>query len=133
MSNITDEVIDLDVLRPSRRTIKLSGKSIDVSFIPCGINFEIDALMKELSKIDPVKAVESDTDECKQAFNLGIKICSTFCSHSYPEMTSEWFYEHTSSGQILVFVNAVKQALVQAYKGIGEHSKNGEAAQVMEE
>ena len=38
-------VIDLDILRPEQKLVKLGGHEIDLSFIPCGITFEIDQIV----------------------------------------------------------------------------------------
>ena len=45
------KVIDLDILRPDSKLIKLGGKEIDVSFIPCGITFELDSIVQQLLKV----------------------------------------------------------------------------------
>ena len=47
------EVVDLDILRPAPRMIKLGGHKIDLSFVPCGITFDIDKISRRLVEIGP--------------------------------------------------------------------------------
>lgn len=116
------DVIDLDILRPSRKILKLNGKEIDVSFIPTAITFDIDKMLGELRKI-PRKEIEKGGEECKKAFDLSIKVCSTFTENSYPEMNYEWFRKNTNPQQINVFIKAIEMALIDSYKGVSEYGK----------
>ena len=116
-------VIDLDILRPESRVVKIGGKEIDVSFIPCGITFDLDAIVQELVKLDPQK-VKDDPVEMKRAFNLGIKLCAVFCQHKYPEMDEQWFMLNSNSQQVNAFTNAIQTALYESYAGVKAHSKN---------
>lgn len=116
-------IIDLDVLRPEPRIIKIGGREIDVSFIPAGITFDLDAVARELVTLDKEK-VESDPSEMKHAFMLGVRICSIFCTRKYPDMTEEWFLDNASSDQVTAFANAIQGSLFKVYNEIGEHSKN---------
>lgn len=117
------KIIDLDILRPEPQIIKIGGKEIDVSFIPCGITFELDAIVKELVLIDRDK-VQEDRDEMEKAFNLGVRLCSTFCKIKYPEMDEDWFVKNTTSEQVTGFANEIQKSLMKAYGEIGRHSKN---------
>jgi hypothetical protein len=117
------KVIDLDILRPEPRVVKIGGKEIDVSFIPCGITFDLDAIVQELVKIKPEK-IKSDPKEMRRAFDLGIKLCSVFCQHKYPEMDEQWFLDNASSTQVNGFTSAIQTALYESYAGVTAHSKN---------
>ena len=121
-----ENVIDLDVLRPEKKIVKLNGKEIDVSFIPCAITFDLDELVKKLQKLDQ-KKLEHDVVEQKKAFDITIKMCSIYCKWKYPEMTEEWFRENTSPGQLYSFSTVIRTSLIAAYAGIEEYGKNGEA------
>lgn len=112
-------VVDLDVLKPEPRIVKIGGKSIDVSFIPCGITFSIDQIIRKLSKVKP-EEIETTSD----AFDLTVELCATFVAHEYPEMDEAWFRKNTSAGQIKMFAEAVKDALMASYRGIEEYGKN---------
>lgn len=121
------QIQDLDILRPSPKFIRIGGKDIDVSFIPCGITFEIDLIVNQLRMLD-VEKITNDSSEIKKAFDLSIKLCSAFCSWKNPEMDCNWFYENTSPNQIEAFSNAIKEALVLAYAGTETEAKNLKAA-----
>jgi len=111
------KVEDLDVLRPEPRMVRLGGKDIDVSFIPCGITFDIDRIIQQLNGIDQ-KSIMDGGESTRKALDLSIDLCVTFCSHKYPEMDREWFDSNVDSIQIERFVNSVREALLRAYAGI---------------
>lgn len=117
------KIIDLDLLRPDSKIVKIGGKEIDVSFIPCGITFDLDDIVKDLMNLDQDK-VKTNRKEMEKAFNLAVKLCAVFCSYKYPDMDEAWFREHTSPEQINGFSSAIQSSLVDIYSGITEHSKN---------
>lgn len=117
---------DLDVLRPESKFVKINGKQIDVSFIPCGITFDIDSIMQELGSMTQ-KEIESEPEKTKKAFDLSVKLCATFCEHNYPELNEKWFRNNTDALQIKAFADAIKTALTKAYAGIESYPKNAEA------
>jgi hypothetical protein len=116
-------VIDLDILRPAKKLVKIGGREIDISFIPCGITFDLDKIVRELVNLD-TKKIQSDEKEMKHAFDLGIRLCAVFCSHKFPEMNEAWFLENASADQINAFTQAIQAALMESYEGVGRHSKN---------
>jgi|WetSurMetagenome_2_1015567.scaffolds.fasta_scaffold319748_2 hypothetical protein len=120
------DVIDLDVLRPQKRVLKLNSKEIDISFIPCAITWDVDQLVNEINGIivDNKEAVLEGGEYTKKVFDLSIKLCSLFCEHKYPDMNEKWFRDEVDPVQIKVFVDAIKDALNNSYKGIGVGSKN---------
>ena len=122
MSNI----VDLDILRPESRNVKLNGKVFDVSFVPTGCTFEIDSIIRELQGITLKKGKEltDDSDATKKAFDLTIRLCVAFVSHKCPEMDADWFMKSTSPQQVKVFAEAIKEALVSSYAGVEAYSKN---------
>jgi len=117
------KIIDLDILRPTPQIIKIGGKEIDVSFIPCGITFDLDLIVQELMGLDQDK-IRTNREEMERAFGLGIKLCSVFCKVKYPELDETWFRLNTSAEQINAFSKAIQASLNRIYAGITEHSKN---------
>jgi hypothetical protein len=117
------KVIDLDTLRPEPQIVKIGGREIDVSFVPCGITFELDDIVQQLVKLD-AKKVQGDREEMRRAFGLGVKLCAIFCEHKYPDMNEAWFLENCQPDQINGFTGAVQAALVRSYQGVGDHAKN---------
>ena len=117
------KVIDLDILRPEPQFVKIGGREIDISFIPCGIHFDVSAVIQELMALDQVK-LSSDIVEMKNAFGLSVKLCAIFCQHLHKDMTEEWFYDNATTNQINDFVNALAGSLLATNKGIEAHAKN---------
>lgn len=117
------KVENLDILRPEPKMIQIGGKDIDVSFIPCGITFDVDTIIQELQGMSQEELLVNK-DMAKRAFDLSIKLCSVFCSHNHPELDEEWFFNNTDANQIKVFSMAIKDALVHAYAGVESNSKN---------
>jgi hypothetical protein len=115
------KVKDLDVLRPEPKLVKLGDREIDVSFIPCGITFDIDQIIQKLNKLDREK-LQAGGDETRIALDLSIQLCSTFCSRKYPEMDKLWFEENVSTLQIEAFASEIQGALIRAYAGIPKDS-----------
>jgi hypothetical protein len=121
------KVLDLDVLRPQSKIIKLAGNEIDVSFIPCAITWDIDKIIVELASIGQEKLL-ANGPETKRAFELSVQLCVVFCEHSFPEMDYEWFMKNTDANIIKEFSESIKDALTRAYSGIRTDGKNLKAA-----
>lgn len=118
-----EEIIDLDILRPKIKKVKLAGKILDISYIPCGVTFEIDGIIREMGTLD-VSKLDRDTKETKRGFDLTLKLCSTYASIQYPEMTEEWFRKNCSAEQLNVLVTSIRNALTESYKGVEQYGKN---------
>lgn len=119
-------VQDLDVLRPEKRVVKLGGKQIDVSFIPLGITFDLEDIIRQLGELDQ-KELASGGPAARKAFDLTIKLCSAFCTLKNPEMDEQWFRENVDSIQLQALATEIRGALSRAYAGLDP--KNAEAAQ----
>jgi hypothetical protein len=117
------KVLDLDILRPAPAMVKLGGKTHDVSYIPCGITFDIDQIVRELSTIKESEVGVSD-EETKKAFDLTIRLCVAFVQYKYPEMDDKWFLDNVSPNQVRAFADAIKTALIKSYEGLDEYGKN---------
>jgi len=116
------KVIDLDILRPEPQIVKIGGKEIDVSFIPCGVTFDIYPIAQELGTISA--DAENDQDALRRAFDLGVALCAVFCKYQYPELNEEWFKYNATVQQIEAFSQAISSALVRTNEGIKRQSKN---------
>lgn len=117
------KIEDLDVLRPEARIVRIGGKDIDVSYVPCGITFEIDSITQELSKID-IEEVRKNGPDARKAFDLAIDLCAAFCSHRHPEMDRAWFLDNVDALQVQAFAAAIKEALMLSYAGTGGTTAN---------
>mgnify|MGYP003998430157 FL=1 len=135
-----DNVLDLDVLRPKPRNVRIGGKVIDVSFVPCGITFDVDELVSKLR--DVVAVIEDETglkgeaaalgsgnsEGTHEAFDIGVKLCAVFASVQYPEMDEDWFMANTSPVQVGGFSEAIQEALLSSFAGVEAHQKKAPAA-----
>ncbi|HON97041.1 MAG TPA: hypothetical protein PK222_02150 [Bacteroidales bacterium] len=122
MDKETEGIVDLDILKPPKKIIKLGGVQIDVSFVPCGITWEIDSLVRKLSEYDENKL--KDEKSSKEALDIIIKLCSTFASFKNPELSEKWFRENVEMPQINAFVSLIKEALIRSYAGVEQYGKN---------
>ena len=117
------EVLDLDILRPTPKNIRLGGKEIDVSFIPCGITFEVDKIIRKMQGYDP-KKLEEGGEETLSAFESTLDLCVLFCSVDNPELDKKWFQRNTSPAQVQLMAEAIRDSLLASYNTIEAHSKN---------
>ena len=122
MDKETEGIVDLDILKPPKKIIKVGGVQIDVSFVPCGITWEIDSLVRKLSEYDENKL--KDEKSSKEALDIIIKLCSTFASFKNPELSEKWFRENVEMPQINAFVSLIKEALIRSYAGVEQYGKN---------
>ena len=118
-----NDIVDLDVIRPKAKLIKLGGKEIDVSFIPCGITFDIDQLMQELAKFQ-IDDVKEGKDIARRAFEITVELCVLFCSVKYPELNKKWFMDNADAVQIQRFAETIKDTLAKSYAAVEEYGKN---------
>ena len=121
------EVLDLDLLRPEQKIIKLGGKEIDVSFIPCGITFEVDRITREIGALDFEK-VQEGGDETEKAFKLSMQLCAVFCQINNPEMDEAWFKRHANPQQVNALVTEIKSTLYKGYEQVQGYQGNAPAA-----
>ena len=124
------EVLDLDVLRPQKRIVKLGGHEIDVSYIPLGITFDVDEVIKELAPLNGVD-LQKGGEPARKALKLACKLCALFCSVKYPELDEEWFQTQATPEQVIAFSDVVKDTLFRSYEGVEEYSGNQEAAKTI--
>lgn len=118
-----DDVLDLDIIRPKTKKVKLAGKTIDVSFVPCGITFEVDEIVRKMANLDPNK-IETDVAEARKGFDLAIDLCVAFASIQNPEFTKSWFLKNCSPAQLNGLADVIKVALYDSYKGLEQYGKN---------
>ena len=115
-------VIDLDILRPDQRFIKIRNKQIDISFIPCAITFDIDEIVSKMARLDMNK-VKQGGDEARKAFDLSLELCAAFCKWKHPDLDAKWLRENTNVWQITKFADEVKRLLTEAYAGAESYGK----------
>jgi len=127
-----DNVVDLDVLRPKPVIVIIGGHEIDISFMPAGIVFDVDAIQKKLEALDQTE-LEKGGEVAQEAFELTVEMCSLFCTMRHPELTKSWFLKNCDPNQIDVLANMVRDALQRSYEGSEAYQKNQQAARVTSE
>ena len=117
------EVLDLDILKPEKRIVKIAGKEIDASFVPVAITWQVDKLVREL--VDLGTNVEKKDEEKyqKRALDLSCELCAAF-SYKHAELDKDWWMENASPQQVEAFVGVIKTALEQAYAGVEAYRGN---------
>ena len=123
------EIIDLDVLRPQQVVVELAGKQIDVSYIPVGITFDVDAIVQKMVGYTE-EMVQAGGDAAREALDLSIRLCSVFCSVKYPELDEEWFRTNVSSGQLQRLAQVISETLMSSYNDMEGYQKNVETVKV---
>ena len=123
------EIIDLDVLRPQQVVVELAGKQIDVSYIPVGITFDVDAIVQKMVGYTE-EMVQAGGDAAREALDLSIRLCSVFCSVKYSELDEEWFRTNVSSGQLQRLAQVISETLMSSYNDMEGYQKNVETVQV---
>jgi hypothetical protein len=120
-----ENVLDLDILKPDPRIVKLRGVEIDISFIPVGITFEVDEIVKQMVGLDQ-EALTEGRGDVKGAIDMAIRLCSMFCTVKNPELSEEWFREYVTAGQLMSLAEAIKDTLQESYKGVEEYSSQSQ-------
>lgn len=118
-----DNILDLDILRPKPQKVKLAGHTIDVSFIPVGITFDIDEIVNELAKYDE-EALRKGGEEARKAFDLAVRMCALFCSVHHEEMDEDWFRANVSPQQVNALAEVLKDTLTKSYEGVEGYQGN---------
>jgi len=122
------DVLDLDVLRPEKRIVRIGGHDIDVSFVPLAITWDVDELVRELMQYGDQEEVAKDAEKTKAVLKLSCKLCAVFSSWQYPELDEKWFENNMDAAQLNMFVPKIQETLERSYNGIEAYQKNGEAA-----
>jgi hypothetical protein len=107
---MTNEIIDLDVLRPPERLIKLGGKTYDIGFIPIGVALDIDRHRNELAEYG-TKPIEPGSKESVEASKLTLKIISKILSSQGEDMPEEWLAKNVTTGQAVALTEIIYKTL----------------------
>ena len=113
-------VYDLDILRPSAEYVLLTGKKIDISFIPSGMALDIMNLQDEMRKLtdtpEKLKKIEEGGEEATRSFEIAAELCAAITSNQYPEMDKEWLLKNTDVIQIKALMDHVTKAVFKSLK-----------------
>jgi hypothetical protein len=119
---------DLDILRPEPSIVILGKEEVDLSFIPNGITFEVDSLLRQINDVaGSTEELIKDEDRQKKAFDLSIDLCVLFCSRKHPRLNKEFFMDECVPIQVRAIVDNIRIALNDSYKAVEKYGKNLEA------
>lgn len=119
---------DLDILRPEPSIVILGKEEVDLSFIPNGITFEVDSLLRQINDVaGNVEELINDEDKQKKAFDLSIDLCVLFCSRKHPRLNKVFFLDECIPIQVRAIVDDIRIALNESYKAVEKYGKNLEA------
>ena len=112
MSTTAPEVLDLDVILPPKRTVKLAGKEIDVSAVPART---VLGIIREREKL---------REGSEESLDLLLDYTAQVCAGSFPGQTDkevrEWLVENTRDVDQLL--RLIEFALEPLRTGAGEAS-----------
>lgn len=100
------KILDLDKFVPPSRTLKLAGKTIDVSVIPAAVSLglvEKSGLLREMEKTQDPALID-------EVINICIKIMRP----SFPEVSKDWLLENCSLDQFQMLIAFVLEPLMSA-------------------
>ena len=110
------EILDLDLLRPDPKVIKLGGKEIDVSFIPCGITFDVDRITREISELG-IEAIKKGGEHERKAWD---DIDSLEEEYQYARSDAA---EAVEAGDRKGALRVMREWNAEANRRIGEYNK----------
>lgn len=127
-------VKNLDLLKPEAHSVELMGKVIDLSFMPCGIVFDINDVVKELTEISQGKETEllKGGDIARKSFELTVKLCALVTEPQCPELTSEYLQKHLSIRQMEALAGEITNLLSRELEAVGGDAEGKNAETVKE-
>jgi len=118
MADRTPRVQDLDILRPPPEYVRLSGKDIDISFVPAGVALEMMVLQDQLDELadtpEKIERLQNNRELALRMFDVQAEYCAKLTSAQYPEMDKAWLLRNTSVRQLKILINQVTRAVMQS-------------------
>jgi hypothetical protein len=119
---------DFDILAPPKRTAKIGGEEVDVTFIPARAALEF----INFSKKHDVKKLEALTEENLDLDILGdtLDIVALVCQRTNKKITKDWLLDNSDMATLMAFVQyvfaSINKTNVEAEDNAGEggESKN---------
>jgi len=109
---MSEEIIDLDVISPPKRLIKIKGREIDISVIPFKISLELMKHSNEFSKLGEMIKDESINDESQGGYvatqlETMFTVTKDILKNADPAITDEWIDKNISSNQAILLINRI--------------------------
>ena len=127
-------VKNLDLLKPEAHSVELMGKVIDLSFMPCGIVFDISDVVNELAQLtaDKTDELSEGGNVAREAFELTVKLCAIVTESQHPELTMKYLQAHMSIRQIADLAAEIRGLLDRELEAVGGDAEGKNAETVKE-
>lgn len=100
-----DKIVDLDVIKPQQKKIKIAGKEIDLSIIP------FERILDVIENIDTVD--ENDKGYTKAILGNFNKVMRDILKDSDKEITDEWIDKNIDYTRMLALIQEIIMPLFQ--------------------
>ena len=122
------EIIDLDVIKPKPRQVKIQGRVIDVSLIPFDVTLEMAEHFNTFVKLgkafkgmstNKLMAGDMDTDidgkSIKDVLSLLHRCTVRILTNADSEITEEWVQKNISSEQMILLIQKMLEPLMEQW------------------
>ena len=122
------EIIDLDVIKPKPRQVKIQGKVIDISLIPFDVTLEMAEHFNTFVKLgksfkgmstNKLMAGDMDTDidgkSIKDVLSLLHRCTVRILTNADSEITEEWVQKNISSEQMILLIQKMLEPLMEQW------------------
>lgn len=102
-----EEIIDLDVISPPKRIVKVKGKEIDVSVIPFKVTVKMMKYATEFQKLGKMVEDGEVEDEGQMATHLEtmFDITRDILKNADDEIDDKWIDRNLSGKQVILLIN----------------------------
>jgi hypothetical protein len=124
------EIIDLDVIKPKPRKVKIQGKVIDINLIPFDVTLDMaehfDSFIKlgkmfkktSLQKLKEGKAEiqgEIDGKPIKDVLSVMYSCTVKILTNADESITEDWIRKNVSSEQMMILISALLEPLMDQW------------------
>lgn len=101
-----ENIIDLDVINPEPKYVKIKGKKIDVSFVPFGCLLDI------IEKIDKYDINSGETPPTRIMLEAFSDVINKLLKAGDESITDEWISQNLDGAQILKLIGELIMPLL---------------------
>ena len=104
-----EEIIDLDVISPPKRTVKVKGKNIDISVIPFKVTVKMMRHAADFQKLGKMVEDGDIDDESQMAGHLEtmFDITRDILKNSDEDIDDKWIDRNLGSKQVILLINKI--------------------------
>ena len=107
-----EEIIDLDVISPPKRIVRVKGKDIDISVIPFNVTIKLMKYAAEFKKLGEMVedgTVNDESQEGSMATHLEtmFDITRDILKNSDEDIDDKWIDRNLSGKQVILLINKI--------------------------